>query len=467
MLFPIAGYSGAMPVSRAAMMTTSFPVDRPVPLPFRDRSDAARHLIAALAKYRGRKPLILAIPRGAVPMGRLIADALGGELDVVLVRKLGAPGNPEFAIGAVDERGTVMLNEEAAEWAGADDDYVQHEATRQLALIRQRRANYRPDQPPIRLTDRTVIVVDDGLATGSTMIAALKAARAQRPGRLVCAVPVAAEESLAQVAPYADDVVCLATPWPFNAVGLHYRDFSGITDAQVIETLAAASAGAGDTAGDTVGSAHQVRIPVGTLALDGDLIIPPAPRGLVIFAHGSGSSRRSPRNRFVAEMLNRHRFATLLFDLLTSGEDRDTANRFDIGLLSGRLDAAVEWARAAPLCRRLPIGLFGASTGAAAALAVSAHRPADIAAVVSRGGRPDLAGASALSQVRAPTLLIVGGDDTEVLQLNRAAQSSMGTHADIAIVPGATHLFEEPGTLQQAATVAAEWFARYLKPGAG
>ena len=443
-------------------MTTSFSVDRPVPLPFRDRSDAARHLIAALAEYRGRKPVILAIPRGAVPMGRLIADALGGELDVVLVRKLGAPGNPEFAIGAVDECGTVMLNEAAAEWAGADEDYVQHEAAQQLALIRRRRAGYRPDQPPIRLTDRTVIVVDDGLATGSTMIAALKAVRAQQPARLVCAVPVAAEESLAQVTPYADEVVCLATPWPFSAVGMHYHDFSDITDAQVIRTLAAA-AGAGDAAE----SAHQVRIPVDAIALDGDLMIPPTPRGLVIFAHGSGSSRRSSRNRFVAEALNRHHFATLLFDLLTPDEDRDTANRFDIGLLSVRLDAAVEWARAAPWCRQLPIGLFGASTGAAAALAVSAHRPADIAAVVSRGGRPDLAGARVLSQVRAPTLLIVGGDDTEVLQLNRAAQSSMGGHADIAIVPGATHLFEEPGTLQQAATAAAEWFERYLKPGAG
>ena len=133
-------------------MTRSFTADHPVPLPLRDRSEAARHLIAALAEYRDRKPVILAIPRGAVPMGRLIADALGGELDVVLVRKLGAPGNPEYAIGAVDERGNIMLNEEVAAWAGADDDYVQHEAAQQLALIRKRRASYRPDQPPIRLT---------------------------------------------------------------------------------------------------------------------------------------------------------------------------------------------------------------------------------------------------------------------------------------------------------------------------
>jgi putative phosphoribosyl transferase len=452
-----------MHVPQVVAMTTLSSTDHPVSLPFRDRSDAARHLVVALAKHRGKKPVILAIPRGAVPMGRIIADALGGELDVVLVRKLGAPGNPEFAIGAVDERGTIMLNEESAAWAGADDDYVQREAARQLALIRERRANYRPGQPPIMLTGRTVIVVDDGLATGSTMIAALKAARAQRPDRLVCAVPVAAEDSLAQVAPFADEVVCLATPWPFSAVGLHYRDFSGISDAQAIKTLATATS---DT-GDTVGSARNVRIPTSRTVLDGDLMVPPSPCGLVVFAHGSGSSRRSSRNRFVADALNRHRFATLLFDLLTESEDRDSANRFDIGLLAGRLDAAVEWARSAHSCRHLPIGLFGASTGAAAALTVAVHRPTDIAAVVSRGGRPDLAGASVLSRVRTPTLLIVGSDDTEVLQLNRAAQSLMGEHAQSAIVQGATHLFEEPGALQQVATIAAEWFERFLRADAG
>ena len=211
-----------------------------VSLPFRDRDDAARQLVAALAKYRGSKPVILAIPRGAVPMGRIVADALGGELDVVLVRKLGAPGNPELAIGAVDEQGAVMLGEYAAR-AGADHAYVQKEARRQLALIRERRASYRPGQPAVTLAGRTVIVIDDGLATGSTMIAALKAVRAQRPGRLVCAVPVAAQDSLAQVAKFADDVVCLATPQPFNSVSLYYLDFNSVTDAQVIDLLAASA----------------------------------------------------------------------------------------------------------------------------------------------------------------------------------------------------------------------------------
>ncbi len=210
-------------------------------LPFRDRDDAARQLAVALAPYRGTHPVVLAIPRGAVPMGRIVADALGGELDVVLVRKLGAPFDPEFAIGAVDEQGTVTLGEHPG-WAGANDAYVRREAQRQLALIRERRASYRPGQAAIALAGRMVIVLDDGLATGSTMTAALKSARAQGPAHLVCAVPVAAQDSLAQVAKFADEVVCLTMPWPFIAVGQHYREFTGISDAQVVEMLAAPAA---------------------------------------------------------------------------------------------------------------------------------------------------------------------------------------------------------------------------------
>lgn len=214
-----------------------------VSLPFHDRDDAARQLAAALVHHRGNQPVVLAIPRGAVPMGRLVADALEGELDVVLVRKLGAPYDPEFAIGAVDEYGEVTRSGHAA-LAGASEAYVQREAQRQLELIRQRRAYYRPGQPPIPLVGRTVIVLDDGLATGATMLAALKAVRIQGPSWLVCAVPVAAQDSLAQVAPFADEVVCLARPWPFLSVGQHYRDFAGISDAQVVEVLARPAAAA-------------------------------------------------------------------------------------------------------------------------------------------------------------------------------------------------------------------------------
>lgn len=431
----------------------------PTRLPFLDRDDAARRLALALARFRGSNPLVLAIPRGAVPMGRVIANALGGELDVVLVRKLGAPGNPELAIGAVDERGELMFNPEHMAWTGADEDYVHAEARRQLALIRERRAHYRPGQPAANAAGRTVIVVDDGLATGATMMAALKAVRRQNPSRLVCAVPVAAAESLGQVRPLADEVVCLATPRPFHAVGLYYQDFAGVDDAQVIRMLADAPH---VQAGQASPISRRVRIPAGGLELDGDLVIPVGAQGLVVFVHGSGSSRHSPRNQYVARELNRRGFATLLFDLLTAGEDRDPAMRFDIGMLARRLDAALDWSRDDAELRGLPLGLFGASTGAAVALVVAAARPREVRAVTSRGGRPDLAGARSLALVRAPSLLIVGSADTQVLELNRAARAAIGANAELAIVPGATHLFEEPGTLERAAALASDWFQTHL-----
>ncbi len=189
--------------------------------------------------------------------------------------------------------------------------------------------------------------------------------------------------------------------------------------------------------------------------------VPPEPVGLVIFAHGSGSSRFSPRNGFVARELRTAGFATLLFDLLTAEESLDRARVFDITLLAERLLEAVDWARRRPELASLPIGLFGASTGAAAALVAAAEEPEVVRAVVSRGGRPDLAG-PALPKVRAPTLLIVGGHDTVVLELNRLARRRMAAPVELAVVPGAGHLFEEPGALERVVELARDWFRRWL-----
>jgi dienelactone hydrolase len=209
---------------------------------------------------------------------------------------------------------------------------------------------------------------------------------------------------------------------------------------------------------------EAVEVPAGTAILKGDLRVPVGAKGLVIFAHGSGSSRFSRRNRQVAEFLGERGFATLLLDLLTAQEeiiDEGTAEyRFDIARLGPRVSAAADWASTRPDIAALPIGCFGASTGAAAALIAAADRPAAIAAVVSRGGRPDLAG-DALALVEAPTLLIVGGDDEPVIELNREAMRQMRARVELEIVPGATHLFEEPGALTQVAELAARWFAQY------
>jgi predicted phosphoribosyltransferase len=206
-------------------------------VPFDSRVDAARRLARALHRYRGGNALVLAIPRGAVEMGRILADELGGELDVVLVRKLRAPGSPEFAVGAIDETGWAYVAPYAAS-AGADEAYLEQEKRAQLDTLRKRRAEYTPARPPIDLAGRIAIVVDDGLATGATMMAALHAARAKGPARLVCAVPVAAPDSIELVRPYADEVVCLEMPENFYAVGQFYRDFRQVEDEEVIALLA-------------------------------------------------------------------------------------------------------------------------------------------------------------------------------------------------------------------------------------
>lgn len=214
----------------------------------------------------------------------------------------------------------------------------------------------------------------------------------------------------------------------------------------------------------------EVTVTAAGVPLPGELDSPTAPAGVVVFAHGSGSGRLSPRNTYVARVLHDRGLATLLFDLLLPEEDTDRARRFDIDLLARRLSGALDWLATRPELAGVPRGLFGASTGAAAALAAAADRPDDVRAVVSRGGRPDLAG-EALPRVQAPTLLIVGDHDGQVLELNRRAAAAMTAHVELEVITGASHLFAEPGTLEQAAHRAADWFAKHLtdpaEPGPG
>lgn len=203
---------------------------------FSDRSEAGEMLAKALAKWRGKNALVVAIPRGAVPMAKVIADALDGELDIVMTRKLHAPGNPEFALGAVDETGWTYLAD-YAEQTGATRRYIDHEVATELETMRRRRAEYTPGRAPVDPQGRVVIAVDDGIATGATMIVALHALRARNPKRLICAVPVAAAEALEKVRPYADELVCLDSPEFFYAVGQFYRSFAQVDDAEVATLL--------------------------------------------------------------------------------------------------------------------------------------------------------------------------------------------------------------------------------------
>ena len=416
---------------------------------YRDREEAANLLVDALSAYRGKNPLILAIPRGAVPMGRTMADALGGELDVALVRKLRAPHQQELAIGSVDETGYVYLADHAR-MMDLPTAYLEAEKRTQLATLRQRRQQYTSIRPAISPAGRIVIIVDDGIATGSTMIAAIHAARAKKPAKLIVATAVAPTETVARIRPLVDDLVCLQTPDEFYAVGEFFRDFSQVTDEEVIALLNPQS----------VASDPEVLIPADGKILPGSLSIPPNASGIVLFAHGSGSSRMSPRNRYVAQVLNAASVGTLLFDLLTPEEDVDYETRFDIPLLTERLMMATQWLANGP-SKGFNLGYFGASTGAASALMAAAELGAQIKCVVSRGGRPDLA-MKVLDRVQSPTLLLVGGEDTQVIELNQLAYERLTCEKEISIIPGATHLFEEPGTLKEVARQAAAWCQKYL-----
>ena len=429
--------------------------------PFENREDAGRRLAARLERYRDERPVVFALPRGGVPVGFEISRALGAPLDVFVARKLGAPGQPEFGIGAVAPGGVRVLNGNVVERLGIPADYLEAVTRKETAEVERRLRHFRGGRPEPEVRGRTVILVDDGLATGVTAQAAVEALRRLEPRRLVLAAPVCAAQTAERLGPEVDELVCLTEPPDLGAIGFWYRNFEQTSDEEVIGLLERARREGGERA---------VEVPAGPVELAGNLCVPEEAGGVVLFAHGSGSGRHSPRNRHVARVLGEAGLATLLIDLLTPDEeeaDRESGHlRFDVGLLARRLAGATHWLRQNPDTRDLPVGYFGASTGAGAALVAAAERPREVGAVVSRGGRPDLAG-DTLPLVEAPTLLIVGSDDEPVIRMNEEALGRLRAEKRLEIVPGAGHLFEEPGTLEEVARLAAGWFTRHLAPDAG
>ena len=438
---------------------------------FADRRDAGRRLAARLQHLRGQRVVVLGLPRGGVPVAFEVARALGAPLDVIVVRKLGVPFQPELGMGAIGEGGVRVLSQDVIQRGGVSADELAAVEARERAELERRASRYRRGRLRQPLDGCCVVVVDDGIATGSTARAACQVARAQGAARVVLAVPVAPPGWQVRLGDVADELICVATPRSFFAIGQFYADFAQTTDEEVTDCLerAALPVSAADPAAapadDPPAWDAEVEVGAGAVRLAGHLTVPGQARGVVVFAHGSGSSRHSPRNRYVAAVLNRAALGTLLFDLLLPDEEADRANVFDIGLLARRLTCVTRWLRDQPAAAGLPVGYFGASTGAAAALWAAAEPGAGIAAVVSRGGRPDLA-SPRLGSVRAPTLLIVGGRDHVVLGLNRQAQAELRCENELAVVPSATHLFEEPGTLTAAAELARDWVVGHLVPRA-
>jgi len=435
---------------------------------FIDRAEAGRKLAPLLMHLKGEDVVVVGLPGGGVPVADEIARALHAPLDVVVVRKLGLPFQPEVAMGAVGEDDVLVLEPEMLQRAHVGDTELGDIIRRERLQVRQRTERFRLGHPRVPLAGRTVVVVDDGIATGSTVRAALRLVHRQHPARVVLATPVCAADTALRLRPKVDEMQCVELPEWLGAVGQFYRHFEQVSNDQVARLLqrsrsrAPAPGPATEAPVDPPVRDAEVSVEAtGEPALGGHLLVPERAQGLVVFGQVSGSSRHSPRNRYVTAILNRARLATLMVDLLTPEEALRRPSVFDIELLADRFAATVSWVVDQDDCQGLPVGLFATSTGAAGALRAAVPRCTHVAAVVCLGGRPDLA-RPLLGLVQAPALLIVGSDDDGLRELNSRALESMRCEGRLTVVPGADRLFDELGHLEQAADLAADWFLGHL-----
>ncbi len=427
---------------------------------FRDREHAGELLGQELKKlhFSTKDAVVIGLPRGGVPVAYEVARQLQLPLDILCVKKIGYPGNPELALGAVTEDGDTFFNESLKNSSGLSQERIASLRERTLQLAKAQ-ANSLRTRHSVDVANKTVFLIDDGIATGATVEAALKLLQQKGATAIILAAPVAPLSAVDKFSKSADKVIFLDTPKIFWAVGQWYERFEQVDDEEVRELLKQAK-----NFKASESSFSEPEMDLANLKLLARMVNVSHAKAWIVFAHGSGSSRLSRRNNWVADQLNKAGFSTLLFDLLTPEEDRIYENRFNIDLLADRLDAAIKWLMGSAYYEtNTPIGLFGASTGAAAALVTAARMSQEVPlyAVVSRGGRPDLAGEDNLEQVMTPTLLLVGSNDFGVIELNQDALAAL-PKGKMKLVFGATHLFEEPGTLDKVASYSIEWFEEHL-----
>jgi putative phosphoribosyl transferase len=427
---------------------------------FVDRVDAGRQLAARLASWRGRDVVVAALPRGGVSVAYEVALSLGAPLEILVVRKIGVPHQPEVAMGALGEDGIVVVNHDVVRAAGVDRERFDAVERHERDELERRVELYRGSRPPADLRGRTVLLVDDGVATGATARVAARVARARGAVAVVLATPVVAADAVGSLREDIDEVIAVNVAHGPFAVGQWYQRFDQITDEEVLDDLGRAARRFASPRDDDpwTGPAEAVEVVTSTARLGGHLSVPDAASTLVLVAHTG--AHEAARELALAESLNRRGHATLLVDLLVDDEPRDrTAANAE--LLARRLAEATTW-----VGRRMgdgvALGYLAAGIGAAAALRAAAGVPPPVAAVVSLGGRVDLAGDTALGRLAVPTLLIVGGDDSFAVTLASAARRRLVCENRLEIVAGATTQFSEPGAMEQATQLAGEWLDVYL-----
>jgi predicted phosphoribosyltransferase/dienelactone hydrolase len=414
---------------------------------YRDRKDAGGRLAAALRGKGFQNPVVLGIPRGGVPLAAEVAHALKGELGVVVARKLGAPWNPELAIGATTAIGATYINEAVAAEVGADKRYIEAETKKQIEEAKRREELFDSSRRP-KVGGRTVIVVDDGIATGATAIAAVRSIKAEGAERVILAIPVGPPETVRQLRGEADEVICLDENPGFWAVGQFYVEFNPVSDDEVRRILDSFVAVAADPS-------RRVEIRRDDVRLVG-ILTTPAERGafpLVVFVHGLGSGKDSPRNRVIAERLVETGIATLLFDL--SGHGESSADRTEgIEAFVLDLEAAFAWAERQEDVKPELIGIAGSSLGATVAVRALGQGRVHPKAMVLRGPPMD---PEEFRQVHVPSLVLVGSRDSLRFEAERGVAEN--PDLSLSVVEGASHLFEEPGTLEEALQRTVDWFS--------